>query len=159
MKDDEKTKIEVGPQLGAVLEERAIGVEDVRSVIAYAEETKNAFVNNTTGHSLAYHRPSKVTYWVEFGLEGDSYRIYRAYSHRMKILEGFNMPARLKEANPEWMCAKCGVSLELATVKLIYLEETFGVDFPACPSCQRVLISEEKVVEKIALAEKMLEDK
>jgi hypothetical protein len=159
MKDDEKTKIEVGPQLGTLLEERGIEVEDVRRVIVYAEDTRNAFVNTATGHHLAYHRPSKVTYWVEYGLEGDSYRIYRAYSHRMKILEGFNMPARLKEVSPEWLCMKCGVSLELATVKLMYLDETFGADFPVCPSCQRVLVSEENAIEKMALAEKMLEDK
>jgi hypothetical protein len=57
-------------------------LEDVRRVIAYAEHTKNMLVSTTTRHYLAYHRPSKVTFWLEYTLEGDSYRIYHAYSHR-----------------------------------------------------------------------------
>jgi len=51
------------------------------------------------------------------------------------------------------------VPLERATVKLTYLDETFGVDLPSCPSCQRVFVSEENALQKMALAEKMLEDK
>jgi hypothetical protein len=152
-------KIVVGPQIEMLLEERRIGLEDVRRVIAYAQDTKNLLVSTTTGHYLAYHRPSKVTFWVEYGREDDSYPIYRVYSHRMEILEGFNMPAKHKEKSPEWLCVECEVFLELATVKLTYLDETFGTDLPACPSCQHVFVSEHDAVEKMALAEKMLEDK
>jgi hypothetical protein len=159
MEDNQKMKLVVDPQIEMLLQERGIGLEDVRRVIAYAEHTKNMLVSTTTGHYLAYHRPSKVTFWVEYSLEGDAYRIHHAYSHRMEILEGFNMPAKLKGENPEWSCVKCGVPLGLATVKLMYLDETFAADLPACPSCQRVFVSEQNAVEKMALAEKMLEDK
>ena len=142
-----------------LLDMRGIKSEDIRKVVAAAEGVKNIFRNTATGHSLAYHRPSRVTYWVEFGREGDFYRIYRVYSHRMEILEGFNLPAKQKKTIPEWLCMECGVSLELATVKLTYLDETFAAETPACPSCQRVLVSETDAVEKMAAAEKMLEDK
>jgi hypothetical protein len=159
MEDHETIKIEMDPDIGKLLEERGIKSEDIRKAVAAAEPMKNLFRNTATGHILAYHRPSKITYWVEYGREGDFYRIYRAYSHRMEILEGLNMPAKQKETNSEWLCMRCGILLELATVKLSYLDEIFAAETPACPSCQRVLVSEADAVEKMALAEKMLEDK
>jgi hypothetical protein len=152
-------KIVVGHEIEMLLEERGIRVQDVRRVIAYAEDTKKVFRSTITNHYIAYHRPSKVTFWVEYGREDDSYRIYRAYSHRMEILESLNMPAKHKEKSQEWLCVQCGASLELVTVKLTYLDETFAAEAPACPSCQHVFISEESAVKKMALAEKMLEDK
>ncbi|MBT0894439.1 DNA-binding protein [Geobacter hydrogenophilus] len=69
------------------------------------------------------------------------------------------MPSKKEPEEIGWLCAKCDLPLELAAVKLTYLDETFVVDLPACPSCQRVLVSEENAVGKMALAEQMLEDK
>ena len=77
----------------------------------------------------------------------------------MKLLHGFNMPPKKAEAGTGWLCSACDVSLETATVKLAYLDETFAVDLPACPCCQRVFVSEEQAMRKMALAERMLEDK
>jgi hypothetical protein len=159
MEDYETIKIEMAPDIGMLLEERGIRGEDIRRVIAYAEQTRKIFRNSTTGHCLACHRASKITYWVEYGREGDSCRIFGAYSHRMEILEGFNMPSKQKETISEWLCVECDIFLELATVKLTYLDETFAAETPACPSCQRVFVSEADAVDKMALAEKMLEDK
>jgi ferredoxin len=77
----------------------------------------------------------------------------------MMILEGFNMPPKSPGTERDWMCGACRVPLEQATVKLTYLDETFGADLPSCPSCRRVLVSEENAVHKMLPAEKMLEDK
>jgi hypothetical protein len=151
--------IRMDPELRVILEQRGIGEEEILSVIAYTEETQRIFLNRTTEHRLGSRRPSKVTYWVEYASEGDAYRIHSAYSHRMEILEGFNMPPKQKKTIPEWICLPCGVSLELAAIKLKYLDETFAAETPACPSCQRPLVSEADAVEKMAAAEKMLEDK
>jgi len=155
---EECEHLRIAPEVELTLEKRAIMAEDLRKVLVHALETGEVYTHRVTGRHLAYDRPSKITYWVEYGLEDGSYRIYNAYSHRMEILHGFNMPAKRKEA-AEWICAKCGLVLESATVKLAYLEETFGADMPACPSCGRVYVSESDAVEKMALAEKMLEDK
>ncbi len=150
--------LRIAPEVELTLERRAIRAEDIRKVLVHALKTGEVYTHRVTGHYLAYDRPSSITYWVEYGIEDRSYRIYNAYSHRMKILHGFNMPAKRKEA-AEWICAKCDLVLELATVKLAYLDETFGADIPVCSSCGRVYVSEGDAVEKIALAEKMLEDK
>jgi len=151
-------RLAIDTQVEEVLEKRGIRREDIEKVLGFARETGNVYLQEATGHSLAYCTPSGTTYWVEFGREGDEYRIYRAYSHRMEILHGFNMPAK-KQQTLDWTCLKCDRKLELATVKLKYMEETFGVDIPACPSCQRIFVSEEDATRKMALAEKMLEDK
>jgi hypothetical protein len=77
----------------------------------------------------------------------------------MEILEGFNMPPKAMKKDPEWLCVECGAFLEMATVKLTYLDETFAAETLACPSCRRVFVSEADAVDKMAPAEKMLEDK
>jgi hypothetical protein len=159
VEEHETIKIVMDPHMETLLKKRGIKSEDIRKVIAAAEHLKNLFENTATGHILAYHRPSNVTYWVEYSRESGFYRIHRAYSHRMEILEGFNLPAKQKQTLSEWLCMECRVSLEPATVKLAYLEETFAAETLACPSCQRVFVSEAHAMDKMAQAEKMLEDK
>lgn len=69
------------------LEERLILDEDIQQVIEAAERTGRKFADPENGHSLAHHRPAKVTYWVEYSPEGEGYRIHNAYSHRMEVIE------------------------------------------------------------------------
>jgi Fe-S oxidoreductase len=69
------------------LEERLILDEDIQQVIEAAERTGRKFSDPENGHSLAHHRPAKVTYWVEYSPEADGYRIHNAYSHRMEVIE------------------------------------------------------------------------
>jgi hypothetical protein len=157
--DDDSVPLQISSEVRKQLEERGIREDDLRPVISFAENGRQFHTHDTTGHRLVYVTPSKVTYWVEYGPEGDGYRIYGAYSHRMKIHQGFNMPSKKTAAETGWRCAVCDLPLELATVKLAYMDETFAVDLPSCPACQRVLVSEEQAVTKMALAERMLEDK
>lgn len=154
----EGKRLLIDADVQGVLEKRGIREEDIQGVVDFAEETGNVYIHPDTGHLLSYFTPATTTYWVEFGRDGRAYRIYRAYSHRMEILHGFNMPAK-KQQTLDWTCTKCNRKLELATVKLKYMEETFGVDIPACPSCQRIFVSEEDATQRMAQAEKMLEDK
>jgi len=158
---DEQTPLQVETPLRSLMEERGIREEDLRQVLAFAENSGQFHHNAATGHRLAYVTPSKVTYWVEYGAEAGGYRVYSAYSHRMRILHGFNLPSKKAQTDPDsgWSCAACQLPLTVATVKLAYLDETFAVDLPACPACQRVFVSEEQAIAKMALAERMLEDK
>ena len=156
--EHEQIRITASPEVVTCLEERGIRDEDVRRTIAHGEETGNIFVHPATGRRTVSFRPGNTTYWVEYEREGGIFRVVRAYSHRMLILEGFNMPSKKKET-ADRVCLKCGVPLKLTTIKLTYLEETFAADTPACPSCGHAFVSEEDAVKKMALAEKMLEDK
>ncbi len=151
-------EVRIKAEVTGLLEERGIRIDDVREVLEFAEETKNYYVHDLSGRCLAYFRPAHVTYWVEYGMEEGLRTVHRAYSHRMEILEGFNMAGK-ERGVVEWTCANCSTRLEHATVKLRYLDETFEARLPACPVCQRVFVSEEDATEKMARAEKMLEDK
>ena len=159
MSYDDATSLLWEPDLPAALEERGIREEDIRQVLAFAQSRGRFHLQPATGRCLASLVCGKVTYWVEYREEQGGYRIFAAYSHRMKIIEGFNLPTKKEQAETGWVCAPCDLSLALATVKLTYLDETFAVDLPACPACQRVMVSEEQAVSKMALAERMLEDK
>jgi hypothetical protein len=159
MGHDDAITLLVDPAVGETLEQRGIREEDIRQVVAVAQAGRRFHVQTATGRRLASFTPDRVTYWVEYGQEEGGCRIFAAYSHRMRILEGFNLPSNKEPVETGWVCGACDVPLALATVKLKYLDETFAVDLPACPTCQRVLITEEQAVVKMAMAERMLEDK
>lgn len=156
---DDNATILIEPHIQSILNERGIREEDIRQVLAFAEHEHLFHTNRSTGHKLAYLCPSKVTYWVEYAWKDGAFRVFAAYSHRMRILEGFNLPSKKEPQESDWICARCDAPLTLAVVKLMYLDETFAVDLSACSSCQRVHVSEDQAITKMALAERMLEDK
>lgn len=152
-------RIEIAPQVESLLEERRISVDDIRKVIEFAEDTKNLFTNRMTGHCLASLGVGNATYWVEYAREVDSFTIYSSYTHRMKIFEEFIISPKLHKPGTDWSCLKCDKPVEWAMVKLVYLDQTFETETPACWSCRRVFISEELATGKMAMVEMLLEDK
>lgn len=57
------------------------------------------------------------------------------------------------------VCQKCGVPLEIGTVRLSYLGSSFPVNLPRCPQCGLAYIPEELALGRISQVEKSLEDK
>jgi NADPH-dependent glutamate synthase beta subunit-like oxidoreductase len=88
-KDYEKITLDIPPEVQSRMEERLILVEDIKQVIAHAENTGKKLINSQTGHFLAHHRPGNVTYWVEYSPvpKSHGFAIHNAYSHRMLIEE------------------------------------------------------------------------
>ena len=157
---NDRASLLLEPDVLNFLDERGIREDDIRQVLNFAESNRQFLIHKVTGHYLAHFTPGKVTFWVEYQPQDNGYRIYNAYSHRMKIiLGGYNIPSKKEQVETGWFCAACDLPLQLAVVKLTYLDETFAVDLPSCPSCQRVFVSEEQAVVKMAQAERMLEDK
>lgn len=58
-----------------------------------------------------------------------------------------------------WMCAKCGVPLELKKTTFQYMGRSFGHEVPVCPKCGKVFISKELATGKMAEVEALMEDK
>lgn len=75
----------VTPEVRALMEARHILDDDVRRVLAHAESTGRKFKNLENGHFLASFTPHRVTYWVEYALDGPVARVFTAYSHRMTV--------------------------------------------------------------------------
>jgi hypothetical protein len=90
MPDDEPLEtiqLAMSDEVRARLEVRHILDEDLRSVIAHSERTGRRLLAPDGDHFLASHRPTAVTYWVEYTKDGSSYVILNAYSHRMEIID------------------------------------------------------------------------
>lgn len=81
-----KVQLVIAEEVRSLLEKRMILVEDVRKVVEHAEQTGEKFEDPASGHLLASYRPSCVTYWVEYSIDGNGYVIYNAYSHRMQVV-------------------------------------------------------------------------
>jgi len=57
------------------------------------------------------------------------------------------------------ICGRCKVPLEVKSVTLTYLAHHFKQNFPQCPVCGELYLSEELVKGKMHDVEVMLEDK
>ena len=75
----------ISQELEAKLHREKILEDDLAAVISFCEQTGRKLFNPKNGHFTGYHEIGHMTCWVEYHLEGDGYRVYNAYSHRMKI--------------------------------------------------------------------------
>ncbi len=63
------------------------------------------------------------------------------------------------EENKEWKCLPCNALLKLGKVRIDYMNGSFTVELPCCPTCGMVLVPEEIALGKMLEVEKLLEDK
>ena len=82
----ERIRVEIPPAVLERLEARRILVADVQRVIEYAERTGNRLRSEENGLRRAYHRPHRVTFWVDYRPHGDGFVVENAYCHRMEII-------------------------------------------------------------------------
>lgn len=75
----------ISQELEAKLHREKILEDDLAAVISFCEQTGRKLSNPKNGHFTGYHEIGHMTCWVEYHPEGDGYRVYNAYSHRMKI--------------------------------------------------------------------------
>ena len=87
MEDYECIRLVIQDDVMELMDKRFILAEDLQKTIHYAETTGRKVYNPENNHSIAHYKPRIITYWVEYGMEDGKYRIYNAYSHRLKIVE------------------------------------------------------------------------
>jgi glutamate synthase (NADPH/NADH) small chain len=86
--EQKQIRLHISEEIERVMEARGILREDIQQVIDHAETTGEKFINPSMDRSLAYLRPTRVTYWVEYSRVGDGFQIHSAYSHRMEMKRG-----------------------------------------------------------------------
>jgi glutamate synthase (NADPH) small chain len=91
MSNDHQSSLQIDLRLQKLLDERGIRQQTLQQVICSAETDHRFHIDPVTGHQLAYCSLPHVTYWVEYQNDAQGYTIFSAYSHRMKILEGFKI--------------------------------------------------------------------
>jgi len=88
MTSPEQIRVEMTETVRQLLEDRRILLEDLQQTIHHAETTGQKFIDPGSGRCLAFHRPDRVTFWVEYSTCGDHFQIHTAYSHRMEMQRG-----------------------------------------------------------------------
>ncbi|GAW66694.1 DNA-binding protein [Geoanaerobacter pelophilus] len=160
MNSYEQIVLDVSDEGERLLEDRLIQRGDVQRVIHHAEATGKKLVHRGTGRALAFYRPKSVTYWVEYSRNGEVFRVFTAYSHRMVLKSSGSTKEWVKSgAGSDWHCDQCRTPLEVQTVRLQYMQSIFPINLPACSGCGFILIDEELAIGKVAEAEQALEDK
>lgn len=151
----------IAPAVRGLLDQRLILDDDVRQVISHAETSGRRLRHADTGDYLAGHKIGSVTYWVQYRPAGGGYAVLNACSHRMDIVaEKITPSVRAGGAEPPpWLCDRCHAALEQASVEIAYLGSAFPVEPFCCRACRLVYIPEELVLNRMAEAEKILEDK
>ena len=78
--------IEYAPEAEAMMDDRMILKTDVVRVLQSLRETGEAIRDEETGLLLTRARLGNVTFWVKYEEVDGGYRVHRAYSHRMNIV-------------------------------------------------------------------------
>ena len=78
--------IEYTPEAEAMMDDRMILKTDVVRVLQTLRETGEAIRDEETGLLLTRARLGNVTFWVKYEEVDGGYRVHRAYSHRMNIV-------------------------------------------------------------------------
>jgi hypothetical protein len=58
-----------------------------------------------------------------------------------------------------WTCCRCSGPMEMGSVELTYLGNSFWIDLPRCPTCGLFLVPEELATGRMNEVELLLEDK
>jgi hypothetical protein len=85
--DHEAVKLTLGGDVEKKMDDRFILLDEVKQVIRHAETSGAKLVDRENGHSIAHLKIGHVTYWVEYEPSGDGFKVHKAYSHRIQIVE------------------------------------------------------------------------
>ncbi len=83
--DELDCKLYISDELETLLDERMILHSDIQKAIINAEESQDYFKKMDSDHYITSYGPRNVTFWIEYTVEDDGFRIHNAYSHRMKF--------------------------------------------------------------------------
>ena len=74
-------------EIAAIIEERGITLDDVREVIARAENTGEKYYHrDDESRFLARARLSNINCYTEYSPEADGFQVYAAFAHRVMLV-------------------------------------------------------------------------
>ena len=83
--EENRYHLVMSPEIVEKINKSKILEQDICEVLEMAETTGRRTRNPENGHYKAYKQIGYITYWVEYGIDGDTYEIFNVYSHRMQI--------------------------------------------------------------------------
>jgi hypothetical protein len=81
----EEIKLAISDEVKQILEERHIPEDDIKKVIAQAEEEGKKLFQPGSDLFLSKNRLGSYTLYVEYSSQDDAYLVHTAYQHRARI--------------------------------------------------------------------------
>ncbi len=85
-RDHEAVRLTLCGDVEKKMDDRFILLDEVKQAVLHAERSGDRFVDRENGHRIAHLKIGHVTYWVEYEPCGNSYKVHKAYSHRIQIV-------------------------------------------------------------------------
>jgi hypothetical protein len=149
-------EIIVPEEVGKVLSERGITIDNVKEVIEYGEATKEKAWLPSENKFLAKKVIGKATFYAIYAPTDSKFTLHSAYAHRMSIIE----PIDVVTAEPsDWVCCKCNEKLVRSNIDLEYLGIRRAAPGITCPKCKMNFIEEYVAKKTLVVAETLLEKK
>lgn len=85
--EDNKIKLYLSSDLKQKLSSEMILEEDVEAIVEHCENTGRKILDPKNGHFIGHMKVDNMTFWVEYAPKNDGFELFKAYGHRMSIVE------------------------------------------------------------------------
>ena len=153
----------------AKMDRELLSALDVEDMIEKASASDEVFCDTRDCTFLASGRYGALTLWAQWREEAEGYQVCKVYAHRMELDQSLPRLVAAKENTPVdkfsaavpeyYVCRKCRRHLALLPASIRYLGHEFHQELARCPSCGRILITEDFARTRLHEVEIMLEDK
>lgn len=82
-----KINLYMSADLKQKLSNEMILEDDIESVIEHCEDTGKKILDPKSGHFIGHMKVDNMTFWVEYAPKDDGFELFKAYGHRMSIVE------------------------------------------------------------------------
>jgi hypothetical protein len=146
----------VPEEVGKVLSERGITIDNVKEVIEHGEATKEKAWLPSENKFLTKKVIGKATFYAIYSPIDGKFTLHGAYAHKMFMIE----PIDVITAEPsDWTCCKCNEKLVRSNIDVEYLGIRRAAPGITCPKCKMSFIEEYVVKKTLVVAEALLEKK
>lgn len=82
-----KTALYFSPELAAQMDKDLLLEDDIRQTVEHCERSGRKVLDGVDGSFTGHLRLGVITCWVRYRPENEGFRVLKAYSHRMQIVE------------------------------------------------------------------------
>jgi hypothetical protein len=147
-------ELQISDAAGNAMAKRNIQVEDVSSVIEWAETSAEKLYRPGEDVYLAKKTIGNATFYVRYSPAPQGYIVHTAYLHRSVIVSAIVQDWPMEE----WYCYKDKVKMVEAYIGAHYLDRTQYFPGLKCPKCDAAYLMEQ-MTEQLRQGEQMLEPK
>ena len=159
MDDCEKIRLHISHKVKELMEERRILMGDVKKVIRFCREVRGQIFQPGPLAGFFQARPCHVLGGVQPRRRSIQDTQCILSPHGSGGEQEAMKKDGLTQSEGHWSCAKCGEPLKESQVQVQYVGNVFSMKMLTCPKCGVSMVTEEMATDRMAEAERVLEDK